>query len=77
MKTTVTKRGQTVVPAELRRKYRIEEGATLEWIDTGMEIRVIPMPQDLIGALRGSAKGERLTEKLLEARKEDKIREKR
>jgi AbrB family looped-hinge helix DNA binding protein len=77
MKTAVTKRGQTVIPAELRRKYRIDEGATLEWIDTGMEIRVIPMPQDLIQALRGSAKGEKLTEKLLRTRREDKIREKR
>ncbi|HWP93239.1 MAG TPA: AbrB/MazE/SpoVT family DNA-binding domain-containing protein [Thermodesulfobacteriota bacterium] len=77
MKTTVTKRGQTVIPAELRRKYRIDEGAILEWIDTGMEIRVIPMPQDLIQALRGSAKGEKLTEKLLRTRREDKIREKR
>lgn len=77
MKTAVTKRGQTVIPAELRRKYRIDEGATLEWIDTGMEIRVIPMPQDLIQSLRGSAKGEKLTEKLLRTRREDKIREKR
>jgi AbrB family looped-hinge helix DNA binding protein len=77
MKTTVTKRGQTVIPAELRRKYRIDEGAILEWVDTGMEIRVIPMPQDLIQALRGSAKGEKLTEKLLRTRREDKIREKR
>jgi AbrB family looped-hinge helix DNA binding protein len=75
MKTTVTKRGQTVIPAELRRKYQINQGTTLEWIDTGMEIRVVPLPEDLIGALRGSAKGERLTEKLLKARKEDKLRE--
>jgi hypothetical protein len=42
-----------------------------------MEIRVIPMPQDLIQALRGSAKGEKLTEKLLRTRREDKIPEKR
>jgi len=31
----VTRRGQTTIPIELRRKYRIEEGARLEVEDTG------------------------------------------
>lgn len=75
MKSTVTKRGQTVVPAGLRRKYRIEKGTALEWIDTGAGIRVIPLPEDLVGSLRGSIKDGNLTKKLLKARKVDKLRE--
>ena len=32
---TVTRKGQTTIPAALRRKYLIEEGSRLEAIDTG------------------------------------------
>jgi len=75
MKSTVTKRGQTVVPAGLRRKYGIDKGTALEWIDTGTGIRVIPLPEDLVGSLRGSIKTGNIIKKLLKTRKEDKQRE--
>lgn len=75
MKTTVTKRGQTVVPAAIRQRYGINEGAYLEWIDDGQVIKVVLLPADPIKALRGSAKGERLTERLIESRREDRQRE--
>ena len=72
MRTTVTKRSQTVVPAVLRERYGIKGGDYLEWIDDGQVIKVIPIPADPIKALRGSARGERLVERLLESRQEDK-----
>lgn len=75
MRTTVTKRAQTVVPAALRDRYEIKGGDYLEWIDDGQVIRVIPIPADPIKALRGSAKGENLLERLLESRREDKTLE--
>ena len=77
MKSTVTSRGQTVVPAELRRRYGVEAGTALEWIDTGHGIQVVPLPADIIGALRGSARGEKLVAKLLKARAKDRELEKR
>jgi AbrB family looped-hinge helix DNA binding protein len=75
MRTTVTKRGQTVVPAAIRERYGIEGGTYLEWIDDGQVIKIIFLPADPIKALRGSAKGERLTERLIESRREDRQRE--
>ncbi len=72
MRTTVTKRAQTVVPAPLRERYNIKDGDFLEWIDDGQVIKVIPIPADPISALRGSARGEKLLERLLESRREDK-----
>ena len=75
MRTTVTKRAQTVVPAVLRERYGIKDGDFLEWIDDGEIIKVIPIPADPIEALRGSARGERLLEKLLESRRRDAERE--
>ena len=72
METIVTKKGQVVVPKALRKKYAIEFGTKIQWIDTGTLIKVIPIPKDPVGALRGCAKGEKVTEMLLKSRKEDK-----
>ncbi|HSG15645.1 MAG TPA: AbrB/MazE/SpoVT family DNA-binding domain-containing protein [Anaerolineae bacterium] len=71
MKTTVTKRAQTVVPAALRERYGIRGGDYPEWIDDGQVIKVIPIPADPIKALRGSAREENLVDRLLESRRED------
>ena len=38
MHTTVTTRGQTVVPAEIRRRYGIEEGSRIASIN-GVDVR--------------------------------------
>lgn len=71
MKTTVTKRAQTVIPASIRKRYSIQGGDRLEWIDDGQIIKVIPIPKDPLGQLRGCARGEKLLERLLETRRKD------
>ncbi len=75
MKTTITKKGQTVIPAKIRKKYGMSEGLTIQWIDTGETITVVPIPKDRIRTLRGIARGEKLLEKLLHERKADRDRE--
>lgn len=75
MKTSVTKRGQTAIPASIRKKYGINENTFLQWIDTGEVIKVIPIPKDIVGTLRGIAKGEKLFERVLKERRIDKARE--
>lgn len=74
METAVTRKGQTNIPAAIRKRYQIHEGDRLVWIDEGEVIRVIPVPADPVAALRGSAKGERLLEHLLRKRQEDRQR---
>jgi AbrB family looped-hinge helix DNA binding protein len=71
METITSRRGQTVVPAEIRRRHNIKDGDHLIWIDDGQTIRVIPVPADPIKALRGSGKGQNLTATLLEERRKD------
>ena len=73
MRTTLTSRGQTVVPARIRRDHAVQPGAVLEWIDDGQTIRVVPIPQDPIGAAIGSTSG--LGNKLLAERRRDRDRE--
>ena len=74
MQTSVTKRGQTVVPARIRKKYNIKEGDTLVWLEDVDGIKVVPVPQDPIRALRGRGQGEGLGQKLLLKRQEDRER---
>jgi len=79
MYTAVTKRGQTVIPAALRKRYGIGDGARLVWLDDGQTIKVVPVAEkgDPIKALRGRGRGEKLTKRLLDERKKDKERDRR
>ncbi len=72
MKTTVTIRGQTVVPAKIRKDHHITSNTQLEWIDDGETIRVVPLPPDAVRAARGITKGAR--QKLLEERDQERQR---
>ncbi len=69
MKTTVSSRGQTVVPARIRRAHHIEPATRLEWIDDGQTIRVVPIPADPVGAALGSTRG--LREELIRERERE------
>ena len=75
MESVITKKGQVVVPVSLRRKYGITAGTRVVWIDTGSVIKLIPIPEDPVAALRGCSKGEDLSTSLLRDREEDRKRE--
>lgn len=75
MQTAVTKRGQTVVPAAIRRRYQIVGGVRLVWLDDGETIRVVPVPADPVSSLRGRGHGKKLVEHLLIERRADLARE--
>ncbi len=68
MKTTLTKLGQMVVPAEIRRRYNMQRGAKLTWLDDGETIRAVVVHPDIVKALRGTGKGYQLTRRLLAER---------
>ena len=76
METTLTERGQTVIPAEIRKRYNLKKGDRLIWLDTGKTITVIPVPSDIVAALEGPGKGYKLTERLLAERRADYANEK-
>jgi len=75
METPVTKKGQANIPAAIRKRHQIHDGDQLAWLDDGETIHVVPFPaEDPVASLRGSAKGKRLTERLLVSRREDRKR---
>ena len=74
MRSTITARGQTVIPAEIRRRFHLDPSKRLEWIIEDGNIRVVPVTEDPIEAFRGRGKGGS-TARLLDERKRDRGRE--
>ncbi|TAK04430.1 AbrB/MazE/SpoVT family DNA-binding domain-containing protein [bacterium] len=74
-KTSVTRKGQTVVPAPLRKRFNIGPNSQLVWSTDGKVIEVTPLPADPIKVLRGFSEKHRLREALLRKRREDKALE--
>ena len=74
MTSTISVRGQTVVPTIIRQRYKITQQTRLEWLDDGHSITVVPIPTDPIKALRGRFKASGLSEALLKSRAEDRRR---
>jgi bifunctional DNA-binding transcriptional regulator/antitoxin component of YhaV-PrlF toxin-antitoxin module len=69
VRTTVSSRGQTAVPAEVRRRFHLGKHSGLEWLIDGEAITVLPVPPDPARAFRGSLKGKYSGPALLRARK--------
>ena len=75
MQTSVTKRGQTEIPATIRSRYDIKPGDQLVWVDDGTTIKIVPVPADPVRALRGCGRSEQLLRRLMHTRREDRRRE--
>lgn len=75
---TVSSKGQLVIPADLRKKYRLKSGSKVALHDKDGEIRIKPNPYDALLALRGKYGNFPLEEDLFgERRKMDRRMEKR
>jgi AbrB family looped-hinge helix DNA binding protein len=74
MRSTITSRGQTVIPAAIRRQFNLSPADRLEWVVENDVIRVIPVHADPIAAFRGQGKGG-AAQRLLADRQADKERE--
>jgi AbrB family looped-hinge helix DNA binding protein len=75
METYATVKGQIVIPAELRRKYRIKAGTKINVIDTGEAILLKPVTEESLKQLQGRLKGKGVLKSLLEERRKDAKRE--
>lgn len=54
MVTTLSERGQTAIPARIRKRFKLKARQRLEWADDGRVIYVLPVAADPIAAFRGS-----------------------
>lgn len=69
----VTRKGQTTIPVDLRRKYRIEQGSRLEVLDTGEGVLLKPKVSffDLAGSGAKYATVKEMKDRLDKLRAED------
>ncbi len=68
--STVTTKGQLVIPSKLRRKYAIRKGTQVAFVEEENRLVLHPLTPEFIRSLRGSLKGEPSALKiLLEERK--------
>ena len=70
--STVTTKGQLVIPSKLRRKYSIKEGTQVAFLEQENRLVLQPVTSEFVRSLRGSLKGEPSAMKaLLENRKRE------
>ena len=72
MRSTITSRGQTVIPAAIRERFGLGPAQRLEWlVEADGSIRVIPVAVSPIQAFRGQGKQGGSSQRLLADRKTD------
>jgi AbrB family looped-hinge helix DNA binding protein len=70
--STVTTKGQLVIPSKLRRKYAIKEGTQVAFLEQENRLVLQPLTPEFIRSLRGSIRDEPSALKaLLEDRKRE------
>ena len=63
--STVTTKGQLVIPAKLRRKYAIREGTQVAFLEEENRLVLQPLTPEFVRSLRGSLKAEPSALKML------------
>ena len=75
MRSTITARGQTVIPAAIRARFGLGPQQRLEWlVEADGSIRVVPVDGDPIAAFRGRGSGGTVA-RLLADREADRVAE--
>ena len=74
MRSTITSRGQTVIPAEIRKRFNLSPSDGLEWVVENNTIRVIPVRRNPVDAFRGKGRGGSV-KRLIEERMKEAQRE--
>lgn len=70
--STVTTKGQLVIPSKLRSKYAIRKGTQVAFLEEENRLVLQPLTPEFIRSLRGSLKGDPSPLKiLLEERKKE------
>ena len=56
-RSTVTTKGQLVIPARLRKKYSIRKGTKVAFLEENNRLILQPITNEFIQRIRGSLKG--------------------
>ena len=74
----ISAKGWVVIPANLRKKYRLESGQYVKVVDYGGVLALVPELQDPIEDGMGKlSRGSSLVNALIKTRKQERMREKK
>ena len=74
----VSAKGWIVIPKGLREKYGLKKGTSVQVVDYGEILALVPLPEDPVEALHGMLEdGPSLTADLLAERGRERVREER
>ena len=74
----ISSKGQIIIPAKMRENHGLKGGSSLEVIDFGREIVLVPVPDDPMEGAKGMLNLRRSLQKIMdESRSEQNAREKR
>jgi len=71
VETTVTAKGQIVIPSSIRRRLGIKEGTRIKIEENGKEIILKPITREYVHSLRGRFKGKGLMKALMAEKKRE------
>lgn len=72
----VTVKGQVVIPSKIRKRLGIKKGTKVCFIERDEDVVLRPLTKDYFEKMAGLLQpGGQLTKRLLEARKQDRLRE--
>lgn len=75
MRSTITARGQTVIPAQIRERFSLGPSKRLEWIvEADGSIRVVPVDLSPVRAFRGQGRCGGSVERLVAERRAERVR---
>ena len=78
MKVTLSQKGWVVIPAVLRKKYRLEPGDRLQVVDYGGVLALVPAFEDPVKEGAGLLKGDdSLAQAIVEEHRQERQREAR
>ena len=75
--STVTVKGQVVIPAKLRKQVGLKKGSRVYMEERNGDIIIHPATPEFYDRACGILKGRKLTEALTESRQEDRVAEER
>jgi AbrB family looped-hinge helix DNA binding protein len=61
---TVKAKGQVVIPVEMRRRFKIDEGTRIAFLEEGGRLFVQPVTNEFIDAMKGILAGRGLPERV-------------
>jgi len=68
---TVKAKGQVVIPVDIRRKFRIDEGTRVAFMEEDGRLLIQPVTDEFIDGMKGLLAGRRLPDRVERSRDRD------